>query len=40
MLDAIKRRDPAAAERVMLDHLNAVEGLVLAPGTVTRRRRP
>src|SRR2546422_7572394 len=39
MLEAIKRRDPAAAERAMLDHLNAVEGLVLGPETVTRRRR-
>src|SRR3989449_9716108 len=39
MLEAIQRRDSAAAERAMLDHLNAVEGLVLGPETVTRRRR-
>jgi GntR family transcriptional repressor for pyruvate dehydrogenase complex len=39
VLDAIKRRDPAAAEQAMLEHLNAVEGLVLGPGATGGRDR-
>jgi len=38
VLEAIKRRDAAAAERAMRDHLRAVEALVLGHGALTRRR--
>jgi GntR family transcriptional regulator, transcriptional repressor for pyruvate dehydrogenase complex len=35
ILDAIRTRDAATAERAMLDHVVAVEGLVLRPGRKT-----
>jgi GntR family transcriptional repressor for pyruvate dehydrogenase complex len=35
VLDAIRSGNPAAAERAMLDHVVAVEGLVLRPGRKT-----
>lgn len=39
VLDAIRRRDEAAAEQAMRDHLVAVEGLVLGPEAMARGKR-
>lgn len=39
MLEAIRRRDEAAAEQAMREHLVAVEGLVLGPPTTDRTKR-
>lgn len=39
IMEAIRRRDSAAAQQAMLEHLNAVEALVLGSEVVGRRRR-
>ena len=40
ILQAISRRNEAAARQAMLDHLNAVEALVRSPGGTTERPQP